>query len=348
MNWSKIVGYLLPAFVVGAGCGAFITATREGKAAMKENEAFLKQQYFEKNKAPQLETISKPDHSLNSENREDSTVAEENLREVVSHGWGYQTAQDLQKHPYVSIDMNSFLKGFNSALAHQQPLYEKTELETKMMQFVRESFEKFSTQNLKESEAFLQKMSNHKEFVFLEEGKVCYKVEQAGEEIASTVQEDSKPTLRYTMKTLDGTILDKSLPEGTSIDMKYVYPGFLRGLIGAKVGEKRTIYIHPALAAGENIPSHPNSLISFDVEVLNISSESVEDTSSDITPAHNISFLDDLNTIACEDATGNKHDEILSEESEKMTKTDDSLESTEDHSNHTLSSNSSVESFSDQ
>jgi peptidylprolyl isomerase len=94
---------------------------------------------------------------------------------------------------------------------------------------------------------------------------VQYKVEKAGEGV--TVQEHDSPLLRYTGKFLDGTVFGSS-KEDELISLDETLPGFTKGIIGMKEGEKRTLFIHPDLGYGTSGYLPPNSLLTFEVEVL--------------------------------------------------------------------------------
>lgn len=84
-------------------------------------------------------------------------------------------------------------------------------------------------------------------------------------------------SVHYTGKLEDGTKFDSSVDRGTpfsfTIGVGQVIKGWDQGLLGAKVGEKRTLTIPSELGygsrgAGASIP--PNATLIFDVEVISI------------------------------------------------------------------------------
>jgi len=88
-------------------------------------------------------------------------------------------------------------------------------------------------------------------------------------------------TLNYTGKTLDGTVFDSNTDPGfehmspfvVTIGMGKVIKGWDEAVQLLNKGSKATVYIPSALAygekgAGDQIP--PNSILVFDVELLNI------------------------------------------------------------------------------
>ena len=85
----------------------------------------------------------------------------------------------------------------------------------------------------------------------------------------------SKIQVHYTGKLQDGTKFDSSFDRGEpfsfQIGLRQVIEGWETGLMGMKVGGKRTLIIPPELAygkrgAGDLIP--PNATLTFDVEII--------------------------------------------------------------------------------
>ena len=96
-------------------------------------------------------------------------------------------------------------------------------------------------------------------------------VEGEGTEIIN----HSKIQVHYTGKLQDGTKFDSSYDRGQpfsfQIGLREVIKGWEIGLIGMKVGGKRTLIIPPELAygdrgAGDLIP--PNATLTFDIEIV--------------------------------------------------------------------------------
>lgn len=84
-------------------------------------------------------------------------------------------------------------------------------------------------------------------------------------------------SVHYTGKLTDGTKFDSSVDRGVPFDFKIgqgmVIQGWEQGLLGMKVGEKRTLTIPSELGygsrgAGSVIP--PNATLIFDVELVSI------------------------------------------------------------------------------
>jgi FKBP-type peptidyl-prolyl cis-trans isomerase len=92
------------------------------------------------------------------------------------------------------------------------------------------------------------------------------------------VKEDDTISVQYTGKLVSGTKFDSSYDHGGQpfsfkVGAGQVIKGWDQGLLGAKVGEKRTLTIPPdlgygATGAGGVIP--PNATLIFDVELVSI------------------------------------------------------------------------------
>ena len=87
----------------------------------------------------------------------------------------------------------------------------------------------------------------------------------------------SKILVHYTGKLEDGTVFDSSYDRGQpfsfQIGLRQVIEGWEQGLLGMKVGGKRTIFIPSELGygdrgAGDLIP--PNANLIFDVEIMDV------------------------------------------------------------------------------
>ena len=87
----------------------------------------------------------------------------------------------------------------------------------------------------------------------------------------------SKIQVHYTGKLQDGTKFDSSFDRGEpfsfQIGLRQVIEGWETGLMGMRVGGKRTLIIPPELAYGERgagdlIP--PNATLTFDIEIVGV------------------------------------------------------------------------------
>lgn len=121
--------------------------------------------------------------------------------------------------------------------------------------------------NLEEAEAFLSENATA-EGVFTTESGLQYMIIEEGD--GATADENDLVTVNYTLYDLSGNILDQGSeatfqPSGT-------IEGFKEALMQMKVGESRTIFVHPSLGYGENGTGsiQPNLLLIFDIEMLDV------------------------------------------------------------------------------
>lgn len=128
-------------------------------------------------------------------------------------------------------------------------------------------FMQLSQKNLAAAAEFLEKNAQE-EGIIATNPKLQYKILQEGS--GDIVGPDSIPLVHYTGKLLDGSTFSSSRESNNPIALpiKQTIPGFSEGLVGMKKGEKRTLYIHPELAYGVSGHLPPNSLLIFEVEIM--------------------------------------------------------------------------------
>lgn len=118
---------------------------------------------------------------------------------------------------------------------------------------------------------------------------VKYTVTKEGS--GQTAKTGDTVTMNYTGRLDDGTVFDSNVdpkfqhvqPFTFTLGSGEVIPGWDKGIVGMKVGEKRTLVISPddaygATGAGNVIP--PNATLTFDVELVSIDSSAMGGTDS--------------------------------------------------------------------
>lgn len=184
----------------------------------------------------------------------------------LSEAFGNFIGRNL-KSPEIEFDVNSFIQGVkNGAEGKPSPMNEQ-EYREGIAALQEEMFAKISKQNLEKAQEFLAQNKNKPGVVSLDDNKLQYEILSPG--TGATVQPGDHPEINYTGKFLDGEVFGTSDETGPiTLNLDHTIPGFKKGLVGMKEGEKRRLWIHPDLGYGVTGQLPPNSLLIFDVEIL--------------------------------------------------------------------------------
>lgn len=212
--------------------------------------------------------------AISSVSAEDQVAAQpaENTAQVanpveitkISEAFGHLISKNLTNIG-VQFDMAQVIKGLQDAIAGKESPMTETDCIQAIASVQATVFKQQCTENLKRAETFLSDNAKTDGIVVLEEGKVQYCVTAAGD--GATVENHFSPLVKYTGKHLDGSVFGSSKEE-EMISLDEIIPGLKAGLLGMKEGEKRTVYIHPDLAYGTNGYLPPNSLLTFELEIV--------------------------------------------------------------------------------
>lgn len=206
--------------------------------------------------------------------------AEETKKEAdiakLSEAFGHLIGKNIESLG-VNLDVEQVAKGIKDA--SQGKTSPMTEEEcVKALTSVQEAiFKRQAQENLARAETFLKQNAKEKGVTTLHEGKLQYKIEQKGN--GAEVQPHFTPLVRYIGKYLNGTVFGAS-KEDETLALDETIPGIQEGLVGMKEGEKRTLYIHPNLAYGTTGLLPPNSLLTFEVELVKANVENAESSPS--------------------------------------------------------------------
>ncbi len=190
----------------------------------------------------------------------------------LSEAFGNFIGRNL-KSPGLAFDLDSIVKGIREGSAGQpSPLTEK-EYEEMMAAVQEKAFKEMSATNLKAANDFMEKNKGDKGIVEVVPGKLQYSILNEG--TGATVEAHASPKIHYTGKYLDGTVFGTSEEMGgpITIPLDQTIPGFSKGIIGMKEGEKRRLYVHPDLGYGTSGQLPPNELLIFDIEAVKANSD---------------------------------------------------------------------------
>lgn len=190
---------------------------------------------------------------------------------LLSEAFGHFIGRNL-KSPGVTFDIDAVIKGLKNGAAGQPAPMNDQEYEMAMAKLQEKAFAALSEQNLTNAKEFLEKNAKEPGVVEIEPGKLQYQIIKPGS--GEEVKPHSTPLIHYSGKYQDGTVFGSSEEVGgpITIPLDQTIPGFSKGLLGMKEGEKRKLFIHPDLGYGTmgNLP--PNALLIFEIEVVKANS----------------------------------------------------------------------------
>ncbi len=194
------------------------------------------------------------------------TVSQEDILKA-SEAFGHFIGRNL-KTPGINFDLDSIIKGMRDGYAGKPAPLNDKDYEELMAKIQEQAYTKMASDNLKAAKEFLEKNSKATGVIEVEPGKLQYSIVQEGN--GPVVLEHSAPQVKYTGRFLDGTVFGSSEETGgpITIPLDQTIPGFSKGILGMKEGEKRKLFVHPDQGYGTTGHLPPNSLLIFDVEVI--------------------------------------------------------------------------------
>ncbi|MEX0962047.1 MAG: FKBP-type peptidyl-prolyl cis-trans isomerase [Simkaniaceae bacterium] len=186
-----------------------------------------------------------------------------NLKEV-SEAFGHLIGKNLDTLGF-NIDIQAVVQGIMDSAAGKDAPMSENECVQAISEAQEKAFLQEADTNLKLADKFMHENEHEDQIVVLEKEKLHYRVIQEGK--GAVVEEHFQPLIKYTGRFLDGSVFGSSKEE-EMISLDETIPGFCRGIVGMKEGEKRTLFIHPELGYGTSGYLPPNSLLSFEIEVM--------------------------------------------------------------------------------
>lgn len=198
-------------------------------------------------------------------NQELTKISEEKVdNKTLSKIMGHLIGKNLQHTP-LTFDQKAFFEGLKESFAGKKPpLPEEKCLEALSIAHEK-AHKELASKNTILANKFLAENATKKNIVNLEKGQVQYHIEKAGK--GNTVEAYNTPLIRYKGTYLDGTTFAHT-DEPERVCLQETVPGFRKAITGMKEGETRTIYIHPTLGYGDSGSLLPNSLLTYEVEVI--------------------------------------------------------------------------------
>lgn len=217
---------------------------------------------------------------------DEAVPADSTLEQDMGYFYGFSFGNMLKDGGSPDVDVESLLKGLNDSLAGNPPaladdrrekVYQevrdrqlRTQEAKKAVQDAQEEAALVQVEtNLANAEAFLMENAT-REGVKTTPSGLQYEVlvDAGGKRPAAT----SRVSVNYVGSFIDGSVFDQSGDKPVEFGLEQVVAGWTEGLQLMGIGDKFRFYLHPDLAygAGSVGPIPPNSLLVFDVELLDI------------------------------------------------------------------------------
>lgn len=218
------------------------------------------------------DTFTQPVEKTYTDKQDKTDKSDQIDMKKLSEAFGNFIGRNLQS-PGLKFDMESLIKGIRGGAAGESsPLSEK-EYEEMMSAVQEKAFKEMSAANLKNANDFMAKNLKEAGVVEVLPGKLQYLIIKEG--TGPTVEATSSPKINYTGKYQDGTVFGTSEEMGgpITIPLDQTIPGFSKGIVGMKEGEKRRLFVHPDLGYGTSGQLPPNELLIFEIEVVKANSD---------------------------------------------------------------------------
>jgi FKBP-type peptidyl-prolyl cis-trans isomerase FklB len=199
---------------------------------------------------------------------------------IASYGIGLNTGRTI-KSEGVDIDLEAFLQGIRDGIEATPAKYTDEQIRAALTAFQREMQAKqqqrqelLADKNQRAGKAFLAENKTKPGVKALPSG-LQYQVVRAGK--GTSPKASDTVTVHYEGTLLDGTVFDSSIKrkEPATFPVGGVIPGWTEALQLMKVGDKWRLFVPPELAYGAQGAGRvigPNSVLIFDVELLDIGS----------------------------------------------------------------------------
>lgn len=194
-----------------------------------------------------------------------SLANEAEEKKAISKSMGHMIQENLEELG-IDLDLETVIEGMKEAKAGKPAPYNEEKCFEAIAEIQKKELAIEETNNLAEAEKFLMQNSKQKSVISLENGKLQYTVKHIGK--GRSLKEYHRPSMRYSLQYLDKSVVAQS-EENEIVDLDQVIPGFKKGVLGMKEGEKRVLFIHPTLSEQSGL-LRPNSLLIIEVELLEV------------------------------------------------------------------------------
>ncbi|WP_375793698.1 FKBP-type peptidyl-prolyl cis-trans isomerase [Chlamydia sp. 12-01] len=193
----------------------------------------------------------------------------------ISRTFGHLLARQLRKSEDIMMDITEVAKGLQAELECKSAPLTESEYEGKMAEIQQLVFEKKAKENLSLAEKFLQENKKNAGVVEVQADKLQYRIVKEG--LGKAISGKPSALLHYKGTFINGQVFSSSEAnkEPILLPLAQTIPGFALGMQGMKEGETRILYIHPDLAYGTAGQLPPNSLLIFEINLIETTDDSV-------------------------------------------------------------------------
>ena len=194
---------------------------------------------------------------------------------VEEAGWAVAKQSGVSDLGFSQSELDSFMKGFASAVGGQKSPYELKDIIPQMNAFMQRKqaayLQRVREQSVAASRALFAKVRQDKDVVTLPSG-LSYKIVAAG--YGEYPKANEVVRVNYTGVLTDGTVFDTSVKAGHPVDfaLDRVIPGWTEGIQKINKGGRIRLFVPADLAYGDNgyagIP--PGAALIFDIELVDI------------------------------------------------------------------------------
>lgn len=190
----------------------------------------------------------------------------------LSEAFGHFIGRNLNA-PGIKFDLESIIRGMRNGVEGKPSPMSDQEYEAMMTKLQERAYSQLSEDNLKAANAYLKENGKLSTVVEIVPGKLQYEILKQGS--GTAVSEHASPQIQYVGKYIDGTIFGSSEEAGgpITIPLDQTIPGFSKGIVGMKEGEKRKLFVHPDLAYGTSGQLPPNSMLIFEIDLIKANSD---------------------------------------------------------------------------
>lgn len=148
-----------------------------------------------------------------------------------------------------------------------------------LLQLAAKKADKKALANLQNAEQFLEDLAKNTKALPVIDKKIYIETLQEG--FGDMISSEDIISIRFKQYDQTGTLLKDTDEDAFTVALSKMIKGFKLGMNGARVGERRKIYIHPDLGFGKISFGHPpNELLIYEVVIVDKVFTSEEYTSN--------------------------------------------------------------------